>query len=92
MAHCNQATKRARQATVRQDSNLAVKRTIKTKIKKVLTAITSNNAEEAQAGLREATRLLDRAAQKGILHPNNSKRRISRLALKVGQLAAAGKK
>ena len=90
MPHCKQAAKRARQAVTRQDFNLAAKRRIKTQVKRVLDCVTNRQADQAQKEFLSATRLLDKAASSGVLHPNNSRRRISRLALKVRQVKAAG--
>lgn len=39
----------------------------------------SSNAQDAQASLREAISALDKAAAKGVIHPNNAARRKSRL-------------
>ena len=45
---------------------------------------------EAQEQVRAAVSALDRAAEKGILHPNNARRRKSRLAVMASRLARAG--
>jgi small subunit ribosomal protein S20 len=44
--------------------------------------------EEAQAATVAAISALDRAAQKGVIHPNNAARRKSRLMKKLNQPAA----
>ncbi len=57
--------------------NRMVKSIVKTQITKARQAIASGNrAEEA---VRAAVSELDRAAKKGVLHPNNAARRKSRL-------------
>ena len=43
---------------------------------------------EAQAATMAAISALDRAAQKGVIHPNNAARRKSRLMKKLNQSAA----
>jgi small subunit ribosomal protein S20 len=43
--------------------------------------------EQASGAYTTAVRLLDRAARKGLIHPNNAARHKSRLAALVKQLA-----
>ena len=47
------------------------------------------SAEDRTTSTVEALRALDRAAAKGILHPNNAARRKGRLARRLAKLAAA---
>jgi small subunit ribosomal protein S20 len=71
------AEKRMRQEKKRRLRNRMVKSIVKTQITKARQAITSGTrAEEA---VRAAVSELDRAAKKGVLHPNNAARRKSRL-------------
>ncbi len=71
------AEKRMRQEKKRRLRNRMVKSIVKTQITKARQAIASGNrAEEA---VRAAVSELDRAAKKGVLHPNNAARRKSRL-------------
>jgi small subunit ribosomal protein S20 len=44
---------------------------------------------ETAATVKEAMRALDRAASKGVIHPNNAARRKSRLALRLNKAAAS---
>jgi len=80
--------KRARQAERRAARNRAAMSSVKSVIKKVLTALESKNAAAAKTALREATAALGKARSKGILRRNTVSRRISRLAARVNQLAA----
>jgi len=59
--------------------NRAVKSELKTAIKKVYTAIEAGNRDEAIAAAQAASKLLDRAASKGVLHKNNAANRKSGL-------------
>ncbi len=84
------ALKRARQTVKRNLRNTSVKSTLKTVIKKVDTAVSSGNKEDALKALIEAVRELNMAASKGIIHRNTASRKISRLTKKVNALSLAG--
>jgi small subunit ribosomal protein S20 len=55
-------------------------------IKKTRIAITETKTDEAAASLSVATRLLDKAVSKGIIHKNNAARKISRLTTQATAL------
>jgi len=74
------ALKRVRQAEKRRMRNRAMKSAIKTIAKKVEAAVTNKDRDEAQRTLREAMKLISKAASKGILHRNTASRKISRLS------------
>jgi len=60
-------------------------------VKKARESIQSGAWEGADIAVRRATRALDKAAQKGIIHKKNAARRKSRLVRYYNQaLAAAG--
>jgi len=80
------ALKRAKQAEKRNLRNKTVKSEIKTLIKKVESALSSGNKEDAEKALKEAIKSLSMAASKGIIHKNNASRNISRLTKKVNAL------
>lgn len=79
--------RRARQAERRHERNRATVNMVKTLIKKVQSAVSEKNADEARACLLEATSAIGKAVSKGILHRNTASRRISRLALRVNDLS-----
>jgi small subunit ribosomal protein S20 len=83
MAHTIGALKRLRQNKKRNLRNHAIKTEVKTQIKKVLEALKGKDKDKAQGELRKAESLLDRAAIRGVLHPNNAARRKARLAARV---------
>lgn len=60
---------------------------VRTLIGKAQRQITAHE-DTAEGSVREALSALDRAARKGILHPNNAARRKSRLMKKLNQAAA----
>lgn len=81
--------KRAKQAEYRHQRNRAVLSTVKSIVKKVMTAVTEKKAGEAKTSLREATSALHKAVTRGVLKRNTASRRISRLAARVNALSAA---
>ncbi len=66
-----------RQEQKRRLHNRSVKSLVKTQITKARNAIAFD--EDAELAVRAAVRELDRAAKKGVIHPNNAARRKSRL-------------
>lgn len=83
------ALRRARQAEERNIRNRAVKSEVKSLIKKVESAISSGNKEDAHKALKEAIKALTMAASKSVIHKNNASRGISRLTRKVNALSKA---
>ena len=85
------AEKSARAAQGKAMRNKPVRSSVKTYVTRARKLIDSNDLEAAQHAVHQATRALDKAAQKGVLHPNNAARRKSRLMKKLnGALATAG--
>lgn len=80
MANTKSAQKRNRQAMKRRSRNQAVRTQVKSAVKKAREALASKDPARAQEALRAATRTLDKAASKGVLHKKNASRRIARLA------------
>lgn len=89
MANTKSAEKRNRQAQKRRARNNAVRTTVKNAVKKVREAVTAKDPSKAKEALTEATRTINKAATKGVLHARNASRRISRLAKAVAGGAAA---
>jgi len=74
------AQKRMRQEQKRRLHNRSVKSIVKTQITKARQAITTDvDDATATEAVRAAVSELDRAAKKGVIHPNNAARRKSRL-------------
>lgn len=88
MANSPQAKKRARQAEKRRNHNASLRSLVRTNIKKVNAAIGSGNADEAKAAYASAVPVIDRMADKGIIHKNKAARHKSRLNAKVKALSA----
>lgn len=80
------AIKKAKQGAKRNLLNKSVRSNIKTIERKVESVITSGNKEEAGKALIEASKVLQKAASKGVIHKNNAARQISRLTRKVNAM------
>jgi len=81
------ALKRHRQSEKRRLRNRAIKSRLRHLVREVRTAISSKDSEAAAKRLAGASRALDKAVAKGVLHRNNASRRIARLAHAVSELA-----
>jgi small subunit ribosomal protein S20 len=82
------AEKAHRQSLQRRLRNRAVKSATKTSVKKANEAILGGDINVARDAVRAAIVALDKAAQKGVLHPNNSARHKSRLLIKYNAAVA----
>lgn len=85
--------KAARAAERKRLRNKSAKSAIKTWLTKAEKAIAARDFEAAEKLVTRAVSALDKAAEKGIIHPNNAARRKSRLMKKFNQakLAVASK-
>lgn len=79
MAHSLSAKKRIRQNLKRRARNRWRMKAMKTAIKEYLDKLAHGSIEDAQKAFREASSLIDRTAQKGVIHRNQAARRKSRL-------------
>ncbi len=78
MPNIKSAEKRLRQSAVRQARNMPVRTRARSAVRAATTAIADGSADRDEA-VRQAVSALDRATQKGIIHPNAAARRKSRL-------------
>ena len=88
MANTAQARKRARQAEGRRAQNASQRSMVRTYIKRVQAAIASGDYEAASAAYANATPVIDRMADRGIMHKNKAARHKSRLNAAVKALRA----
>ncbi len=88
MANSPQAKKRARQNEKARQHNAGLRSMVRTYIKKVIAAIEAGNVEDAKAAYAAAVPVIDRMADKGIIHKNKAARHKSRLNAQVKALAA----
>ncbi|MEO1078472.1 MAG: 30S ribosomal protein S20 [Pseudomonadota bacterium] len=88
MANSPQARKRARQAEKRRSHNASLRSLVRTNIKRVVAAIQTGDAEQAREAYGKAVPVIDRMADKGIIHKNKAARHKSRLSAQIKALAA----
>lgn len=86
MANIKSAEKRIRQNATRRARNRAARSRLRTAVKKLRAEVEAGNAEKARELLSPTLSLIDRTAQKGIIHKNNAARTKSRLAKSVAEL------
>lgn len=79
MANIKSAKKRIFVNRTKYERNKAAKSAIKTAIKKVEVAVAEGNKEEATKALVSATKIIDKAGSKGIMHKNTAANKVSRL-------------
>lgn len=82
MANSKSAEKRILVNERRRQRNRPYRSAARTLVKKAELAIREGDQAEAQDAVTRAVAMLDRAAGKGIVHPNNAARRKSRLMAK----------
>jgi small subunit ribosomal protein S20 len=70
----------------RHERNKAVKSELRTVVRNVRAAIASGVAGQAKAALQAASRKLDKAASKGVIHKNQAANRKSSLAQQISSL------
>ncbi|MFD8972316.1 MULTISPECIES: 30S ribosomal protein S20 [Streptomyces] len=66
--------------------NKAVKSSLKTAIRKAREAVAAGDFEKATVATRAASRQLDKAVSKGVIHKNAAANKKSALAIKVSSL------
>ena len=87
MANSPQSRKRARQAETRRQRNASQRSMVRTTIKKVRGAIANGDAKAATEALDAAVPVIDRMANRGIMHPNQAARHKSRLNAGIRKIA-----
>ena len=86
MANIKSQIKRNKQNEKRHERNKAVKSGLKTAIRKFHEAAQAGDKETAVALAREATKKLDKAASKGVIHKNQAANRKSSIAKQAASL------
>ena len=87
MANTAQARKRARQSVALNQNNSSLRSMLRTAIKRVRTAIETGDKSAAADILQKATSVIDRVADKNIIHKNKAARHKSRLSAAIKSLA-----
>ena len=80
MPRLKSAIKRVQTSERNRVRNLTYKTGIKTAVKKVHELVLKKDLKSATSAANEAFALLDRAASKNIIHPNNAARKKSRIS------------
>ncbi|MBE9591407.1 30S ribosomal protein S20 [Moraxella sp. K127] len=88
MANSAQARKRARQNVKRRAQNASQRSMVRTYIKRVVSAIESKSYDLATEAYTKAVPVIDRMADKGIIHKNKAARHKSRLNKAIKALKA----
>ncbi|MEW7979190.1 MAG: 30S ribosomal protein S20 [Candidatus Sedimenticola endophacoides] len=83
MANSAQARKRARQAELHRQHNASRRSMMRTYLKKVVKAIGAGDKEAASEAFKQATPVIDRAADRGLIHKNKAARHKSRLNAQI---------
>ncbi len=80
MANHKSAIKRHKQSLVKAARNRAARTRVKNVVKTARTAFSETNPEQIESTLRTATSVLNKTANKGVIHWKTAARKISRLA------------
>ena len=85
MPNIKSQIKRVRISNLQNARNTAARSSLKTVLRRFEQAVT-NNVETAAEALQKASRALDKAAAKGIIHKNKAARKKSRLVKRLSKL------
>lgn len=85
MANIKSAIKRIEIARKRTRINASRKSAMKTAIKRFEQSLASGEPEQIQASFRNAVKMIDKMASKGLIHKNNAARKKSSLYRKLNQ-------
>lgn len=86
MANIASAKKRARQAAKRRLHNNSRRSMLRTSIRKVIDSIDSGDKAAATEAYQAAVPIIDRMANKGLIHKNKAARHKSRLNARIRAL------
>lgn len=89
MANIKSQIKRIKTNEKARQRNQAIKSSLKTAIRKTREAVEAGDTEKAQELARAASRQLDKAVSKGVIHKNQAANKKSALAKKVNHLSAS---
>lgn len=86
MANIKQQKKRILTNEKARQRNKAVKSSLKTAVRRFNAAVEAGDGEQAATLAREASRKLDKAASKGVIHKNQAANRKSAIAKRAATL------
>jgi len=87
MANTDSARKRSRQAEKQRRHNSGLRSTLRSAIKDVNKAISAGDKDVAKQALNRSSGIVDRIADKKIIHKNKAARHKSRLAAAIKAMA-----
>jgi small subunit ribosomal protein S20 len=80
VANIKSQKKRILQNNAAQERNKSVRSALKTKVRRFREALVAGDAASIESALKDASRALDKAASKGVIHKNQAANRKSSLA------------
>jgi small subunit ribosomal protein S20 len=86
VANIKSQIKRNRQNELARERNKSVRSALKTAVRRFTEAADAGNADEAKRLANEATKKLDKAASKKVIHKNQAANRKSAIAKKASSL------
>lgn len=86
MANIKSQIKRNRTNELAHERNKAVKSEVKSAVRATRKAVATGDKAAAETALKNATKKLDKAVSKGVLHKNNAANRKSAIAKQVSSL------
>ena len=87
MANSAQARKRARQSEKQREHNTSLRSEFRTAVKKVIKAVQAGDKEAAKTVFQSSVGVIDRIADKKIVHKNKAARHKSRLSDAIKAMA-----
>lgn len=87
MANIKQQKKRVLTNEIARQRNQAIRARLRTETNKFIALVEAGDKEAAEAQLRVASRLFDKAVTKGTLHRNNAANKKSGLAQRLNKMA-----
>ncbi len=85
MPNIESAKKRMRQNEIRRDRNRQRRSQMRTEVKKFRQLLGEQKMDEARELLKDVYAVIDRSAQKGVIHSNTAARYKSRLTKRLNQ-------
>ena len=86
MANIKSQIKRNKQNEAARQRNKAVKSSLKTSVRKFREAAAAGDSDQAKTLMRDASRQLDKAVSKGVIHANQAANKKSAMASKAASL------
>ena len=91
MANIKSQIKRNKQNLKKRAHNRVFRGAARTSVKKAREVIHDGKFEEAEVAVKDAIRVLDKTAEKGVIHKNNAARRKSRLMKQLAKIETKSK-